>query len=145
MVWLNRRVMSPRCSLRTGCRVASKQKLSGRAAHGGDSTSPAQVSTLRGTLVLQVANFGDTRQTAKIAISGFAISPSAKVTQISGKLDDVNTAERSPNESSPKKNRPSSQIRAKIFCTSFPPRSFTVIRWEGTRENLEQRTDKQIE
>ncbi len=99
----------PRC-------VEAKVVRSSSAPAALDVT--AQVSTLRGTLVLQVANFGDTRQTAKIAISGFAISPSAKVTQISGKLDDVNTAEE-PERIKPQEKSPIESNSGKDICTTF--------------------------
>ena len=82
------------------------------------------------TLVLQVVNPEDTAITAGIRISGFLPGkPEAQVTELSGPLDAANLADK-PDTIVPRQNAWTHQIKDGSTGRTFPPHSFTVLRFE---------------
>jgi hypothetical protein len=82
------------------------------------------------TLVLQVVNLSDHPITAAIRIEGFtSAEPVAEVTELAGRLDAVNTADR-PDAVAPKRIPWTHEIKDGKTRRTFPPHSFTVVRWK---------------
>ncbi len=87
-------------------------------------------------LALQVVNLGDRKLPAEISIDGFkAKKPVARVTELSGELDEVNTPEAprrvvsSQREWRWRSGDGDANAGMKMIY-DFPPRSFTIIRFE---------------
>jgi hypothetical protein len=81
------------------------------------------------TLVLQVVNWGDQPITAAIRIDGFTPrNPAAYVSELSGGLDAVNTADK-PDAVVPKLSEWTHELKDGKTERTFPPRSFTIVRW----------------
>jgi alpha-L-arabinofuranosidase len=82
------------------------------------------------TLVVQVVNSGAQAVPARIDLAGFVPGkPLAEVTELSGALEAVNTAEQ-PNAVVPKRSSwPHGHAQGGVRRV-FPPHSFTVIRFE---------------
>jgi hypothetical protein len=82
------------------------------------------------TLVLQVVNIGEKPAPATIRLEGFVPSKlAAAVEELSGALEDKNTAE-APKQITPKKREWRHGFRDDAAQCTFPPYSFTVIRFE---------------
>ncbi|MCX5653292.1 MAG: hypothetical protein NTY65_01370 [Planctomycetota bacterium] len=82
------------------------------------------------TLVLQVVNPDDTAVTAQIRIAGFVpVRPEAQVTELSGPLDAVNPAGKT-DALVPQQSEWKHQIKERSASHTFPPHSFTVLRFE---------------
>jgi hypothetical protein len=82
------------------------------------------------TLVLQVVNPDDTAVTAQIRIAGFVpVRPEAQVTELSGPLDAVNPAGKT-DALVPQQSEWKHQIKEGSASHTFPPHSFTVLRFE---------------
>lgn len=82
------------------------------------------------TLQLQVVNVGDRPITITIQIEGFSVgNPVAQVTELSGRLDAVNTAE-APSAVVPRLSQWKHGMKAGKTNRAFPPHSFTIIRWQ---------------
>jgi hypothetical protein len=82
------------------------------------------------TLVLQAVNPGDLAATAQIHITGFVfVVPTAQVTELSGEPDAVNTAAQTETIV-PKQSEWQHNIKEGVTSYTFPPHSFTVIRFE---------------
>jgi len=83
------------------------------------------------TLVLQVVNTDDAAVTAQIHIAGFAPGkPEVQVTELSGPLDAVNTADRS-DAIIPRQSTWNHPLKDGDASHTFPPHSFTVLRFGG--------------
>ena len=81
-------------------------------------------------LVLQVVNPDDTAVTARIRIAGFLPGrPEAQVTELSGPLDAVNAADKT-DAVVPRQSVWKHQIKEGNASRTFPPHSFTVLRFE---------------
>ena len=81
------------------------------------------------TLALQVVNVGDQPVATTIQIRGFSAENSvAQVTEISGRLDAVNSAE-NPNAVVPKQSSWKCEMKEGKTSRTFPAHSFTIIRW----------------
>ncbi len=81
------------------------------------------------TLTLQVVNIGDQAIPATIQIAGFAGEKVvAQVTELSGALNAVNTAEK-PGQVVPRQVQWKPEWREGKASYTFPARSFTIIRW----------------
>ncbi len=82
------------------------------------------------TLVLQVVNVGDQEMATTLQIAGFpAGNAVAQVTELSGLLDAVNAADK-PNAIVPRKREWKPEIKEGKASYTFPPHSFTIIRWQ---------------
>ena len=82
------------------------------------------------TLVLQVANTGTRPRPARVELGGFAPRrPTALVEQLSGPWDAANTADE-PTRVAPRRAEWRHDIEQGVVRTTFPPRSFTVLRFE---------------
>jgi hypothetical protein len=82
------------------------------------------------TLVLQAVNIGDKPIEAKLQLAGFTPGkPAAQVTELSGPMEAVNTAE-NPNAITPRQSEWSHKLKDGSTSYTFPPRSFTVVRFE---------------
>jgi alpha-L-arabinofuranosidase len=82
------------------------------------------------TLVLQVVNPGDQGAVAQIKLSGFApTNPIAHSTELSGPLEAVNTAEK-PDAIVPRQTPWRHGLKGERTSYTFPPHSFTVLRFE---------------
>jgi alpha-L-arabinofuranosidase len=84
------------------------------------------------TLVLQVVNITDHPIETKLHITGFAPAAEAQVTQLSGPLDAVNTAEHR-DAVVPKQSTWKHELKDGEGTYTFPAHSFTVIRWTKGR------------
>ena len=81
------------------------------------------------TLVLQVVNVGDQPITTTIQIAGFsAADPVAQVTELSGGLDAVNSADH-PDAIVPRQSPWKCELTEGKTSRVFPAHSFTIIRW----------------
>ena len=81
-------------------------------------------------LVLQVANTGTRARPARIALDGFAPKrPVAAVEQLAGPWDAANTADE-PTRVAARRSEWRHEIDRGVVRTTFPPRSFTVLRFE---------------
>jgi len=81
------------------------------------------------TLVLQVVNPGDRPVTAQIQLAEFVPGkPLAQVTELSGPLEAVNTADH-PNAITPRQSQWRHAIKEGTTSRTFPPYSFTIIRF----------------
>ena len=81
------------------------------------------------TLVLQVVNVGDQPIATTIQIAGFPAGDSvAQVTELSGRLDAVNSAE-NPNAIVPRQSQWKCEMKEGKTSRVFPAHSFTIIRW----------------
>ena len=90
----------------------------------------AETDEARRTLVLRVVNVSDKPVTAKLDISGFKPGKTeAQVSTLAGKKDAVNTAEK-PDEVSPKQSVWKHSLKDGPAGFTFPPYSFTVLRFE---------------
>jgi alpha-L-arabinofuranosidase len=93
---------------------------------GGEMHIGAQRSEDGKTLALQIVNSGEQPLSARIHLAGFTpAAPQAQVTELSGPADAVNTAEQ-PNNIVPRE----STWKHGASSHTFPPRSFTVIRFD---------------
>ena len=82
------------------------------------------------TLALVVVNPGDKTATAQIKLSGFTpTQPTARVTELSGPLDAVNTADK-PDAIAPRQTQWRHALKDELTSYAFPPHSLTVIRFE---------------
>jgi DUF1680 family protein len=82
------------------------------------------------TLVLQVVNPSEQEVVAQIHLAGFVPrNPQAEVTELSGPLAAINTAE-NPGTLVPKHGKWSPGMKAGNANRAFPPYSFTVLRFE---------------
>jgi hypothetical protein len=82
------------------------------------------------TLVLQVVNAMNKELTAEIQLAGFVPSkPVAQATELSGDLEAVNTAADS-GRIAPKQSQWTHEIKDGKTTRTFPPYSFTVLRFE---------------
>jgi alpha-L-arabinofuranosidase len=82
------------------------------------------------TLVLQVVNPGDRSVTARIHLKGFVPgNPQAQVTELSGPMEAANTAEHM-NSVVPHQSNWTHGLKDGTTSYAFPPRSFTIIRFE---------------
>ena len=82
------------------------------------------------TLVLQVVNWGEEPRPTRVEVDGFSPSkPEAAVEELSGPLDAVNTAEE-PARVAPRSTEWTHGMAQGRASYAFPPRSFTVIRFE---------------
>ncbi len=82
------------------------------------------------TLVLQAVNIGGEPVSADIHLDGFVPShPTALVQQLAGSLDEVNTAQ-DPEHIKPAIGQWRHQCAEGLARYTFPPHSFTVIRFE---------------
>jgi hypothetical protein len=82
------------------------------------------------TLALQVVNATDQAAAADIHLNGFTPQkPAAKVTELSGPMNAVNTADQ-PNAVTPKSIDWQFKLSAGAASYTFPPRSLTIIRLE---------------
>ncbi len=83
------------------------------------------------TLVLKVVNMGDKEVATKLQISGFTVDNSfAQVTELSGPLDAVNSANQ-PKAIVPKQSQWQSAMEEGKTSYTFRAHSFTIIRWQG--------------
>jgi hypothetical protein len=90
----------------------------------------AKRSEDRSTLVLQVVNVSDQAMTTTIQIEGFsAANSAAEVTELSGPLDAVNTADK-PNAIVPRRSERKPELKEGKTQGTFPAHSFTIIRWQ---------------
>jgi hypothetical protein len=81
------------------------------------------------TLVLQVVNVGDRPIAATIQIAGFSAGGSvADVTELSGRLDAVNSAD-NPRAIVPRESQWKCEMTEGKTSRIFPAHSFTIIRW----------------
>jgi hypothetical protein len=86
------------------------------------------------TLVLRVVNAGERPLRTRITLGRFApTSSAAQVTELCGNYNDVNTPE------APERVKPSQKLwphgaKNGIFTYNFPPRSFTVLRLDGGKD-----------
>ena len=82
------------------------------------------------TLVLQAVNSGDQAVAAQINLSGFVPTRAqAKVTELAGPMDAVNTAEKMDNVV-PKESDWTHGLKEGKTSYAFPPHSLTVLRFE---------------
>jgi len=82
------------------------------------------------TLLLQVVNPSDKALATQVCIAGFVPGkPTAQVTELSGQLDAVNTAD-GTEAVVPVQSEWQHGIREGTANRTFPPRSFTVLRFE---------------
>lgn len=99
-------------------------------APGGALTVTAKTSEDGKVLQLQVANIEKAPVAATIALDGFTpAKPTAHVTELAGQMSDVNTAEE-PEHIKPKESDWPHQANDGIVNYTFPPFSFTVVRFE---------------
>jgi hypothetical protein len=85
------------------------------------------------TLVLQVVSISNHAVPLTIQIAGFStMDHIAKVTELSGPLDAVNTAE-NPGAIAPKHSDWKHEIKNGECRYVFPAQSFTIIRWQKSR------------
>ncbi|MDB5173302.1 MAG: Extracellular exo-alpha-L-arabinofuranosidase, partial [Phycisphaerales bacterium] len=78
----------------------------------------------------QVMNPGDANTPARIHLEGFTpASPAVRVTEISGNLNDTNTADM-PRRVAPSEHAWNAQFKNGEANYTFPPRSFTILRLE---------------
>jgi hypothetical protein len=90
----------------------------------------AKRSTDGKTLLLQVVNPGEKAAEAQIQLTGFAPRKAvAQVTELSGALNDRNTAV-NPDTCVPKHTPWSHGIKEGTTTRTFPPHSFTLVRFE---------------
>jgi hypothetical protein len=81
-------------------------------------------------LQLQVVNTSDQPITAALRIDGFSAgNPVAQVTELSGRLDAVNSADR-PDAVVPRQGPWKHELTEGKTARTFPPHSFTIIRWQ---------------
>jgi hypothetical protein len=81
------------------------------------------------TLQLQVVNLSDQPIATTIRIEGFTTgNPVAQVTEISGRLDAVNSAEK-PDVVTPQQSEWKHQMKEGKASRTFAPYSFTIVRW----------------
>src|SRR5262249_18786682 len=104
------------------CKVTgTKGKLDGTAKRSEDGS----------TLQLQDVHGDHSPITPTIRREGFsAAGPTARVTELSGHLDAVNTADR-PRAIVPKQSDWKHGLKKGRTQRTFPPHSFTIIRWEN--------------
>jgi hypothetical protein len=101
--------------------TGTKDMLDATAARSEDGT----------TLVLQVVNMGDKEIATQLRIAGFlAVDAIARVTEMSGPLDAVNSADK-PNAIVPKQKQWMHEMKDAKASYAFPPHSFTILRWQG--------------
>jgi hypothetical protein len=82
------------------------------------------------TFQLQVVNIGDQAIATTIQIEGFTPGkPVAQVIELSGQLNDANSAEK-PNVIVPVQSEWKHELKDGKTARTFPPRSFTIIRWQ---------------
>jgi alpha-L-arabinofuranosidase len=82
------------------------------------------------TLVLQVVNAMNKEMTAEIELAGFVPrKPAARATELSGDLEAVNTAADS-GKIIPQQSQWTHGIKDGKSTRTFPPYSFTVLRFE---------------
>lgn len=79
-------------------------------------------------LTLQVTNISDRPQSVQLHLDGFNPSAPADVTEISGKLDEENTAA-DPMHVAPRQHNWAGEFHEGAASYSFPPHSFSIIRW----------------
>jgi hypothetical protein len=97
---------------------------------GGPLDAVARRSEDGKTLVLQVVNATDQAAAATVHLNGFAPQkPAAKVTELSGPMNAVNTADQ-PNAVTPRSIDWQFKPTAGAASYTFPPRSLTIIRFE---------------
>jgi len=103
------------------CEVTgAKNKLDANAKRSDDGKA----------LVLQVVNPDDTAVTVQIQIAGFVpVRPEAQVTELSGLLDAVNPADKT-DAIVPQQREWKHPIKEGSASHTFPPHSFTVLRFE---------------
>ena len=95
-------------------------KLSANAKRSEDGKS----------LVIQAVNWGDEPRSVRIEVEGFTPSkPSAVVEELAGPLDLANTADR-PDRIVPTRSEWAHSMAKGRASYTFPPRSFTVLRFE---------------
>jgi alpha-L-arabinofuranosidase len=97
---------------------------------GGQLDANAKGSEDGKTLVLIVVNPGDQAAATQIKLAGFAPArPTATVTELSGPLEAVNTAEH-PRAIAPKQSNWKHETKEGSTRYTFPPHSITVLRFE---------------
>jgi hypothetical protein len=100
-----------------------------------DAQDQLDVTAKRGedgkSLVLQVVNRGDQTLMAALHLGGFTPGNAlAQVTEFFGPLDTANSAEQ-PKRVVPRSSEWKHEMQDGKTRRSFPPRSFTILRWEG--------------
>jgi Alpha-L-arabinofuranosidase C-terminal domain/Domain of Unknown Function (DUF1080) len=101
--------------------TGAKDKLDVTAKRSEDGT----------TLVLQVVNVGEKEIATQLQIAGFTAGNSvAQVIEISGPLDASNSANKT-NAIIPKQSQWTHEMKEGKARYTFPPNSFTIIRWQG--------------
>jgi alpha-L-arabinofuranosidase len=99
-------------------------------ADGGELDVTAKRSRDGKTLVLQVASIHDQVVNSTIQFNGFSPrAPSAKVEVLAGASGDRNSAD-NPSKITPRSFRWRHEIKSGSMRFEFPPRSFTVIRFD---------------
>lgn len=83
----------------------------------------------RRVLTLQVTNVSDAPQPAELRLSGFIPVAPAAVTEISGRLDEENSAA-DPTHIVPHERAWASEFHDGAASYTFPPHSFSIIRWQ---------------
>jgi hypothetical protein len=102
------------------------------SVEGGDGqlSAAATLSEDGKRLVLQVVNLDAAPRTARIQLSGFTPSqPMAAVEELAGALGALNTAD-TPAQIKPRQNQWRHEMKDGAATYVFPPRSFTVLRFE---------------
>ena len=95
----------------------------------GELDATAKRSEDGATLVLQVVNVGDRPIATTIQIAGFSAGDSvAQVTELSGRLDAVNSAD-NPDAIVPRQSQWKCEMKEGKTSRIFPAHSFTIIRW----------------
>jgi hypothetical protein len=90
----------------------------------------AKLSEDGSVLQVQVVNLSDKPVTAGIQIAGFmAGNPVARVTELSGRLDATNSADK-PEAIVPKQSEWKHEMTEGKGSRTFGPHSFTIIRWQ---------------
>jgi alpha-L-arabinofuranosidase len=90
----------------------------------------AKKSEDRKMMALNVVNLGPTPVTARMALEGFTPrKPSARVTELKGELDAENTPG-DPDRIVPAQRDWRHRVKAGKTVYTFPPHSFTIIRFE---------------
>jgi alpha-L-arabinofuranosidase len=90
----------------------------------------ASLSDDRETLVVRVVNTTKAALPARLELTGYAPrKPTVHVTVLQGEWDAVNTPEH-PNSIKPTETDWSSDLKDGVTTHTFPPRSFTVLRFE---------------
>jgi len=84
------------------------------------------------TLQIQVVNLSDKPLATTISLQGFAADPVAQVTELSGRLDAANSAEK-PNAIIPRQSEWKHEIKDGKTTRTFVPYSFTIIRWQKSK------------